>query len=64
MTNYERICIDKAFCAATIADVIGEDFFDKTMAWLDTEQREVTDEREQDVRAWKGAVTRETFRNG
>ena len=46
MTNYERIQQDKAFCAATIADVIGEDFFDKTMEWLDTEQRELTDERE------------------
>lgn len=39
----------KAFCAATIADVIGEDFFDKTMAWLDTEQREVTDEHKEDA---------------
>lgn len=46
MTNYERICADKAFCAATIADVIGEDFFDKTMEWLDTEQIEVSDETE------------------
>ena len=48
MTNYERICADKAFCAATIADVIGEDFFDKTMEWLDTEQIEVSDERAQE----------------
>ena len=48
MTNYERICADKAFCAATIADVIGEDFFDRTMQWLDTEQREVTYERAQE----------------
>ena len=46
MTNYERICADKTFCAATIADVIGEDFFDKTMEWLDEEQREVSDEME------------------
>ena len=46
MTNYERIQQDKAFCSATIADVIGEDFFDKTMEWLDTEQRELNDERE------------------
>jgi len=49
MTNYERIQQDKAFCAATIADVIGEDFFDKTMEWLDMEQREVNDERAQDA---------------
>lgn len=48
MTNYERICKDKAFCAATIADAIGEDLFDKTMEWLDTEQREVSDERAQE----------------
>ena len=48
MTNYERICKDKAFWAATIADVIGEDFFDKTMEWLDAEQREVIDERAQE----------------
>ena len=49
MTNYERICADKAFCAATIASVIGEDFFDRTMEWLDAEQREVSDERAQEV---------------
>lgn len=49
MTNYERICADKAFCAAIIADVIGEDFFDKTMNWLDTEQIEVSEERAQEV---------------
>ena len=48
MTNYERICADKAFCAATIASVIGEDFFDRTMEWLDAEQREVNDERAQE----------------
>ena len=46
MTNYERICADKAFCAEMIAAVIGEDFFDKTMEWLDEEQREVSDEME------------------
>ena len=49
MTNYERIQQDKAFCAATIADVIGEDFFDRTMQWLDTEQIEVSGERTQEV---------------
>jgi len=49
VTNYERIQQDKAFCAATIADVIGEDFFDKTMEWLDAEQREVSDERAQEA---------------
>ena len=46
MTNYERICVDKAFCAEMIAAVIGEDFFDKTMEWLDTEQIELTAETE------------------
>lgn len=54
MTNYERICADKAFCAATIADVIGEDFFDKTMEWLDMEQREVSAEYERAQEAGKG----------
>jgi len=49
MTNYERICADKAFCAATIADVIGEDLFDKTMEWLDAEQSEVIDGQAREV---------------
>lgn len=49
MTNYERICADKAFCAWVLADV--EEFgSDKAwLQWLDAEQREVSDEREQEV---------------
>ena len=47
MTNYERICADKAFCAHAICDAIeeetGANFFDATMEWLDVEQRELTD---------------------
>ena len=50
MTNYERICADKAFCAHAICDAIeeetGANFFDATMAWLDAEQREVNDEQD------------------
>ena len=50
MTNYERICQDKAFCAhaicAAIEEETGADFFDGTMEWLDQEQRELTDETE------------------
>ena len=49
MTNYEMIQRDKNFCAATIADVIGEDFFDKTMEWLDKEQVKLSDELAQEV---------------
>jgi len=46
MTNYERICADKVFCAAVLADVIGEEDIERFMAWLDTEQIEVSDETE------------------
>lgn len=50
MTNYERICADKAFCAHAICDAIeeetGANFFDATMEWLDKEQIELTDEAE------------------
>ena len=47
MTNYERICADKAFCAAVIASACGyDDSLDPAMRWLDAEQREVSDETE------------------
>ena len=52
MTNYERICADKAFCASVISSALhsGEyddnDFDPAVMNFLDTEQRELTDERE------------------
>lgn len=54
MTNYERICADKAFCAATIADMLNDagcdcDCYGVVLNWLDTEQREVSDERAQEV---------------
>ena len=45
MTNYERICADKAFCAWLLTHG-DEEEFNEWMRWLDTEQREVTDERE------------------
>ena len=45
MTNYERICADKAFCAWLIADYAGCTL-EAATEWLDTEQRELTDERE------------------
>ena len=53
MTNYERIQIDKEFCASCIScafhstDYEDDDYDPNIMAWMDTEQREVTDEREQ-----------------
>ena len=46
MTNYERICADKAFCASVISADGEYTTFEDTMEWLDTEQRELTDERE------------------
>lgn len=56
MTNYQRIQIDKEFCAHAICDAIeeetGANFFDGTMKWLDTEQREVNDEHKEDVECW------------
>lgn len=53
MTNYERICKDKAFCAATIANVINDggcdcDCYGVVLEWLDTEQSKVIDERAQE----------------
>ena len=48
MTNYERICADKAFCAATIADADGCGNIIGWMKWLDAEQHEVTDELERE----------------
>jgi hypothetical protein len=47
MTNYERICADKAFLAGllTMGD---EEEFNEWMKWLDAEQREVSDERAQE----------------
>ena len=49
MTNYERIQIDKAFCAAVIASDEEYTTVDRVMKWLDTEQREVTDEHKEDA---------------
>ena len=45
MTNYERMQIDKEFCAMLLADG-HSNTIDEWTEWLDTEQREVTDERE------------------
>jgi len=49
MTNYERICADKVFCAMLLADVQESGSAELWMKWLDTEQREVSDERAQEV---------------
>ena len=46
MTNYERICADKAFCAWLLE---GLESCAEWMEWLDAEQREVSDERAQEV---------------
>jgi hypothetical protein len=46
MTNYERICADKAFCASILADGMDSLWYEKFLEWLDQEQRELTDERE------------------
>lgn len=48
MTNYERICADKAFCARLLTNGDEEEFYE-WMKWLDAEQREVSDERAQEV---------------
>ena len=48
MTNYERMQIDKAFCASVIADVDGCENVVAWEKWLDTEQRELTDEHKED----------------
>ena len=47
MTNYERICADKAFCAMLL-ESLDEGFTNSKewMEWLDAEQREVSDEQE------------------
>ena len=54
MTNYERICADKAFCAWLLASADGCGNVSGWLRWLDTEQREVSDERARE--AGKGEV--------
>ena len=50
MTNYERICADKAFCASVLFRAEeGSYWFEEAMQWLDTEQIEVIGERTQEV---------------
>ena len=46
MTNYERICADKAFCAYVVMGTLEDATFEEAMQWLDTEQIEVSDETE------------------
>ena len=48
MTNYERICADKAFCAWLLvsASKEGSQCALEWERWLDAEQRELNDERE------------------
>ena len=46
MTNYERICIDKAFCAMLLADGYNN-MIEEWTEWLDTEQRELNDEHKE-----------------
>ena len=48
MTNYERIQQDEAFCAWLLTHG-DEEEFNEWMRWLDTEQREVNDERAQEA---------------
>ena len=48
MTNYERICADKAFLAWLLTNG-DEEEFNEWMKWLDAEQREVSDERAQEA---------------
>jgi len=47
VTNYERICADKAFLAWLLTNG-DEEEFNEWMKWLDTEQSEVSGEREQE----------------
>ena len=49
MTNYERICADKAFCAYVVMGTLEDATFEEAMQWLDTEQIEVSDERAQEA---------------
>jgi hypothetical protein len=48
MTNYERICQDKEFCASVISSVLHEanyednDFDPSVMKWLELESKEAT----------------------
>ena len=44
MTNYERICADKAFCAYVIAESIGDVSDESIVKWLDEEERELSQE--------------------
>lgn len=44
MTNYERICDDKEFCASVIAPECHS--LDGVLQWLDQEQVELTNETE------------------
>lgn len=48
MTNYERICADKVFCAWLVMSVLEDVTIEEAEAWLDMEQREVSDERAQE----------------
>lgn len=43
MTNYERICADKAFCALIVMENFADMTFEEAMQWLDTEQRDLTE---------------------
>ena len=49
MTNYERICADKAFCAWLLvsASKEGSQCALEWERWLDAEQREVTEHEEE-----------------
>ena len=49
MTNYERICADKAFCAWLLSEESVGGTHEQWMKWLDTEQRELSDERAQEA---------------
>ena len=45
MTNYERICADKAFCAFVIMNEANATI-DDVIKWLDTDQKTLAYEQE------------------
>ena len=55
MTNYERIQIDKAFCAYVVMGAEEDATFDEAMAWLDTEQAEARRALDADTSTLSGA---------
>jgi hypothetical protein len=57
MTNYERICADKAFCAWLLYDESTDGDLQEWTEWLDAEQREVNAEIERAIEFMYGERT-------